>query len=87
MSKVRAQVPVIAFTSDENTYRQMSFLWGISPRRIEFVETLRAMIERVDDQLLETNNFRPGDQVVIICGFPVGALRNPNMALLHTIGE
>lgn len=87
MSKVRAQVPVIAFTSDENTYRQMSFFWGISPRMLEFVETLRAMIERVDDALLESNSFRPGDQVVIICGFPVGALRNPNMALLHTIGE
>jgi pyruvate kinase len=87
MSKVRAQVPVIAFTSDENTYLKMSFLWGISPRRLGFVETLRAMIEQVDNHLLESHSFRPGDQVVIICGFPVGALRNPNMALLHTIGE
>jgi pyruvate kinase len=87
MSKVRAQVPVMAFTSDENTYRQMSFLWGICPRRLDFVETLELMIERVDSALLETSNFRPGDQVVIVCGFPVGALRNPNMALLHTIGE
>jgi pyruvate kinase len=87
MSKVRAQVPVIAFTSDENTYRQMSFLWGICPRRLNFVETLELMIERVDTVLLETTYFRPGDQVVIVCGFPVGALRNPNMALLHTIGE
>jgi len=87
MSKVRTRVPVIAFTSDESTYRKMSFLWGIAPHMIEFVETLRAMIEHVDDHLLESNTFRPGDQVVIICGFPVGALRNPNMALLHTIGE
>ncbi|MFO7584119.1 MAG: pyruvate kinase [Anaerolineales bacterium] len=87
MSKVRAQVPIIAFTSNENTYRQMSFLWGICPRCLDFVETLELMIERVDSALLETTNFRPGDQVVIICGFPVGALRNPNMALLHTIGE
>lgn len=87
MSKVRTRVPVIAFTSDESTYRKMSFLWGIAPHMIEFVETLRAMIEHVDDHLLESNTFRPGEQVVIICGFPVGALRNPNMALLHTIGE
>jgi hypothetical protein len=28
-----------------------------------------------------------GDQVVLVCGFPVGALRPPNMALLHTVGE
>jgi hypothetical protein len=30
---------------------------------------------------------QPGDQVVLVCGFPVGAVRPPNMALLHTIGE
>ena len=77
----------MAFTSDEVTYRQMSFLWGICPRRLDFVETLEKMIERVDDALLESNKFRPGEQVVIICGFPVGALRNQNLALLHTIGE
>ena len=87
MSKVRAQVPVIAFTTDHNTYQRMSFLWGIQPRMIHFAETLEDMIEHVDNALLESNNFRPGEQVVIICGFPVGALRNPNMALLHTIGE
>ena len=28
-----------------------------------------------------------GDQVVMVCGFPVGAIRPPNMALLHTVGE
>jgi len=25
--------------------------------------------------------------VVLVCGFPVGAIRPPNMALLHTVGE
>jgi hypothetical protein len=25
--------------------------------------------------------------VVVICGFPVGAMRKPNMALLHTYGS
>jgi hypothetical protein len=30
---------------------------------------------------------RPGDQVVLVCGFPLGALRQTNMALLHTVGE
>jgi len=28
-----------------------------------------------------------GEQVVLVCGFPVGAVRPPNMALLHTVGE
>ena len=25
--------------------------------------------------------------VSLVCGFPVGAIRPPNMALLHTVGE
>jgi len=28
-----------------------------------------------------------GDQVILVCGFPVGAVRPPNMALLHNVGE
>jgi hypothetical protein len=24
---------------------------------------------------------------VLVCGFPVGAIRPPNMALLHTVGQ
>jgi hypothetical protein len=41
----------------------------------------------VDTALMRSDVVRPGDQVVLICGFPVGAVRPPNMALLHTVGE
>jgi hypothetical protein len=45
------------------------------------------MIDHVDKALLRSDVVQIGDQVVLVCGFPVGAIRPPNMALLHTVGE
>jgi hypothetical protein len=29
----------------------------------------------------------PGQKVVVISGFPIGAMRSTNLALMHTIGS
>jgi hypothetical protein len=43
------------------------------------------MLSDVDVALL-TSGISSGQQVVLVCGYPVGAQRPPNMALLHTVG-
>jgi len=45
------------------------------------------MIASVDAALLSSTPVQAGEQVVVICGFPVGSLRPPNFALLHTVCE
>jgi len=87
MSKIRARVPVIAFTPNEDTYRRLTFLWGVRPQKVDFVNTIEEMLDHVEADLLRFQVVQSGDQVVLVCGFPVGALRPPNMALLYTIGE
>jgi pyruvate kinase len=87
MSKIRPRVPIIAFTPHKDTYQRLTFLWGVRPQQVEFVNTLEEMLYHVEADLLRSSVVQPGDQVVMVCGFPVGALRPPNMALLHTIGE
>lgn len=86
VSKIRPTKRILAFTPYEMTYRKMAFLWGVYPQLVPFANTLEAMIGHVDKALIK-NNFKEGDQVVLICGFPVGAMKPPNMALLHTVGE
>jgi pyruvate kinase len=86
MSKVRPSKRIMAFTPEVNTYRKLSFLWGVYPQLVPFADTLEDMIEYVDSAMLKSG-FKPGQQVVLVCGFPVGAMRPPNMALLHTVGE
>lgn len=87
MSKIRPRVPIMAFTPDVKTYRQMAIMWGVRPQLVEFVNSLEEMIDHVNRELIRSNVVELGDQVVLVCGFPVGAIRPPNMALLHTVGE
>jgi len=87
MSKIRPRVPILAFTPDQMTYSRLAFLWGARPHLVPFVNSLEEMIDHVDRALMNSDVVQLGDQVVLVCGFPVGAVRPPNMALLHTVGE
>ena len=87
MSKIRPRVPIIAFTPDAETYRRLAFLWGVNPQRVKFSNSLEEMIDHVDACLMHSDVVQLGDQVVLVCGFPVGAIRPPNMALLHDVGK
>lgn len=85
ISKIRPRVPILAFTPKEETHRRLAFLWGVTPYVVPLAETLETMLRHVDAALM--NEVQPGDQVVLVCGFPVGAMGPPNMALLHTVGS
>jgi pyruvate kinase len=87
ISKSHPNVPILAFTPEEETCRRLSFLWGVLPRLVPFANTMEDMLRYVDAAMLQTAMVKPGQQVVLVCGFPVGALRTPNMTLLHTVGE
>ena len=86
VSKIRPAKRILAFTPDEQTYRKLAFLWGVYPLVVPFVNTLEAMIGHVDAALLQIG-VKQGEQVILVCGFPVGSVRPPNLALLHTVGE
>ncbi len=87
MSKIRPRVPIMAFTPERATYQRLTFMWGVDPQLVPFVNSLEEMIAHVDKALRRSNVVQVGDQVILVCGFPVGAIRQPNMALLHTVGE
>ena len=87
MSKVRPDVPIFAFTPEKTTYQRLNLLWGVMPFLVPFASTVESMIASVEAALLSSTSIKPGQQVVVISGFPVGTARLPNFALLHTLGE
>ena len=87
MSKTRPRVPIIAFTPEPSTLSQMSLYWGVNPILVPFANSLEEMVQSVDNYLIKRKKLRVGEQVVLVSGFPVGAMRLPNLALLHSIGE
>ena len=86
VSKIRPAKRILAFTPYEMTYRKLAFLWGVYPQLVPFSNSLEEMLGHVDAALLESD-VEQGKQVALLCSFPVGAMKSPNMALLHTVGE
>ena len=85
MAKARPGVPILAFTPDEQTYHRLALAWGVQPQVVPFSDTVEDMIAHVDAAMHTSGKVPPGQQVVLVCGFPVGEMRPPNMALLHTV--
>jgi pyruvate kinase len=87
MSKARARVPILAFTPTPTTFGRMALLWGVIPYLVPMASTLREMVNQADSKLIASGWLEPGQQVVVISGFPVSTVRPSNMALLHNVGE
>jgi pyruvate kinase len=86
-AKTRPGVPVLAFTPSSETYRRMAMYWGVTPYLVPQSDDIDTMLSHVDGVMAASKRLQPGQQVVLICGYPVGAIRPTNLALLHTVGE
>jgi len=87
MSKARPDVPILAFTPEAKTYRRAAMYFGVYPHLVSHAETVEEMISVIENALLKITTLERGQQVILVCGYPVHAVRPANMALLHTIGE
>jgi pyruvate kinase len=85
MSKARPNVPILAFTPDKDTYRYLAMLWGTTPYLIPHAESIEEMISHVDAVVIEGEAVTPGQEILIIAGFPIHKMVPPNLALLHTV--
>lgn len=87
MSKARPTVPIYAFTPELDTYQRMGLMWGVTPLLVPFADTLETLIAHVETAIATSTTLKAGQKVVLIAGFPVGALQLPNLALLYTLGS
>lgn len=87
MSKARPSVPIIALTPEWRTYSRLGLYWGVTPFLVPYATSVESMLSHIEAALIANTELTPGQQVVVISGLPIGAMRPPNFALLHTIGE
>jgi len=87
MSKTRPGVPVLAFTPETETYRRMGLVWGVTPYQVPHADTVEEMLAHVEAAMIAETAIQPGQEVVLLAGFPIGAHGPANFALLHTIGQ
>ncbi len=87
MAKARPRVPILAFTPDEKIYQRMGLYWGVTPFLVPFASTMEEMLAIVESAIISSTTLQPGQQIVLISGFPLGSFRAPNFAFLHTVGS
>lgn len=81
----RTSRQVVAFTPNEHTYRRMALYRGIQPVLTEVRYETDALISLVEDRLIDGGLARPGDQLIIVMGVPVGVGTPTNTIKFHAI--
>lgn len=87
MSKTLPRVPILGFTPEMRAYNRMALYRGVYPYMVPYANSMEEMLYHVDTAMIASTPIKPGQQVVVISGFPVGAMRLPNFALLYTVGQ
>ena len=85
ISKHRPRCPVVAFSSNQDTRRQISLLWGVLPRRTGRVRNIEGMADAAEHRLLEEGLVCRGDVVGIVAGVPFGVGGTTNLMTFHVV--
>ena len=86
-SKSRPRVPILAFTPIPQTYQRLGLYWGVTPYLVPYANSVKSIINIVEEIATKQTVLTKDQQIVLVSGLPVGAMRQPNFLLLHTIGN
>ena len=87
LSRLRGQIPVLAFTPESIVRSQLSLGWGVETYQTASVEHTDEMVRQVDEALLDAGRVHEGDLVVIIAGSPPGIPGSTNALRIHRMGD
>jgi pyruvate kinase len=87
VSKHRPLRPIIAFSTIQETRRQLSLYWGVVPRTIRKVQNIEELVQAAEKRLLEEHLVKRGDVVGIVAGTPLFVGGTTNFMKFHVIGS
>ncbi|MFG2130291.1 pyruvate kinase [Streptomyces sp. NPDC048751] len=87
LSRYRSPIPLLAFTPEPATRSQLNLTWGVETFLTPEADSTDAMVDQVDELLLQYGRCERGDVVVITAGSPPGVSGSTNMVRVHHIGE
>ncbi|KAI4453523.1 pyruvate kinase [Holotrichia oblita] len=87
VSKYRQGCPILAVTSSENVWRQLSLSWGCYPMISEQIRGNEEVFEIAVQKSLESGLAKDGDSIVIAAGVPVGIAGTTNTLKVQIVGD
>ncbi len=83
LSEYRPDAAIVAFSSRDETYQQLSLYWGVTPERAPGAATPEEMFMKVAERLKEQKLAKSGDRVLITMGVPTGY--STNLMKVHDV--
>jgi len=78
VSKARPAAPILAFSSDERTLRQLALFWGVAPCALVPQATFEAQVQETAKFLLERGLVKSGERYVFVYGVRMGVRGSTN---------
>ena len=86
LSKTRIGVPVIALSSDPAVCRRMSLDYGVIPWQMDLPKDSGDLLPVLDKLIQENNWAKPGDNIVVVTGHPLGTPTTTDTIQLYCLG-
>jgi pyruvate kinase len=81
----RPGVPIVAFTDQARTYRQLALVWGVTPVLVPHADTYEQMAWSARGICVDLGFARPGDRVVMTAGVPFDVPGTTNTLKVETV--
>jgi pyruvate kinase len=85
VARHKPEVPVLALTPNESTYRQLALTYGISSRVTKGVRDIDTALKLARRELLANNLAVKGDTFILVFGIPFGHRGGTNTMVIQTV--
>ena len=87
VARERPRTPIICVTTNAETFKRMTLLWGVTPTLIPGFDTSDELRRVVVRTLYDQNFVERNDQIVLIAGIPFGVTNQSNLLKVEVVGE
>lgn len=88
VSEYRPRKPIIAFTSNPDTYQALALYWGVAPILFNHSSNdVESMLIDMDQAVLRRELFAEGARVIVTFAHPIQRRRSVNLLKLHEVGD
>ncbi len=85
ISAFRPRVPILGFSTDPVTCRQLALAWGVVPELATRVPTYDAMLDAARGALVAQAYAKPGDHIVVTAGVPFDVPGTTNLVKVEEV--
>ena len=85
ISAHRPVPPIVGLSTDPETCRYLSIVWGVVPLLVQDAPTYEAMLANARDLLVERGMVKPGDRIAVTAGVPFEVPGTTNLLRIESV--